>query len=105
MWDLEQGFLVVPSTTLPLHQRLLPVVCSTTISGTQDTPLLPPCPLSAQHSHQLEVRAFLEVAPRDPGVGGQEVQAAQAAWPLTWALQLLLLTLGVINMGRTVRGK
>lgn len=54
----------------------------------------------------LEVRGFLEVTPRDPGVGGQEVQAAQAAWPLARALLLLqLLTLEVINMGRTVRGK
>lgn len=111
--SVEQGFLVVSHTTLPLHQPFLLLMCSTAIPGTREAelgtaaardravcpqhhPSAPSLP-SAWHFHRFGGQGFFG--------GGQEVQAAQAAWPLTQALLLLLLTLQVINMGRTVRGK
>lgn len=37
--DVEQGFLVVPHTSLPLHQRFLPLMCSTAMPGMQEAEL------------------------------------------------------------------
>lgn len=39
VWDLEQGFLLVPNTTLPLRQHFLLLMCSTSISGLQEAEL------------------------------------------------------------------